>query len=71
MVTISSEDEKQRNIDFKAAPRSGKNEELVKIIKTLHLQKEARSAVGKKLAKTDEEIFTATEKSISNPINRH
>lgn len=63
--TAWNDDEKQRNEDFKAALKSGKNEELVKIIKTLYLQKEARSVVGKKLTKTDEDIFNAAEKSLN------
>ncbi|MGE5381598.1 MAG: CarD family transcriptional regulator [Methylocystaceae bacterium] len=59
------QDEKQRNEDFKAALRSGNNEELIKIIKTLYLEKEARSAAGRKLTKTDEEIFNSAEKHIN------
>lgn len=59
------DDERQRNTDFKAALKAGKNEELIKIIKTLYLEKEARLAVGKKLTKTDEDIFEAAEKHLN------
>lgn len=59
------DDEKQRNEDFKAALKSGKNEEVVKVIKTLYLEKKARAALGKKLTKTDEEVFNAAEKHLN------
>lgn len=62
--TIWTDDERQRRNDFKAALKTGKNEEWLKIIKTLHLEKEAKSVVGKKLTKTDEEIMNAAEKQL-------
>ncbi|HRY13735.1 MAG TPA: CarD family transcriptional regulator [Syntrophomonadaceae bacterium] len=58
-------DERQRSISFKTALKSGKNEELIKIVRTLHLEKEAKSMAGKKLTKTDEDIMNIAEKQLS------
>jgi len=63
--TLWLDDDRQRNADFKAALKSGKSEEWAKIIKTLYLQKEARAAIGKKLAKPDEEIMRVAEKHLN------
>ncbi len=63
--TIWTDDERQRSVSFKTALRSAKSEEWVKIIKTLYLEKEARSVVGKKLTKTDEEIMNTAEKHLT------
>ncbi len=65
METVWIEDERQRKANFKAALRSGKNEEWVKLIRTLYLEKEARSVIGKKLTKTDEDIMNAAEKQLN------
>lgn len=62
--TIWINDDKQRNEIFKAALRTGKNEELIKIIKALHIAKEKRSVIGKKLRKTDEYIMETAEKQL-------
>ncbi len=63
--TIWSDDERQRSASFKAALKSGKNKELIKIIRTLHLEREARAEVGKKLTKTDEEIMNTAERHLN------
>ncbi|MGE5372887.1 MAG: CarD family transcriptional regulator [Solirubrobacterales bacterium] len=57
-------DERQRNADFKASLRSGKNEEWAKIVATIYLEKEARSGFGRKIAKSDEDIFRSAEKCL-------
>lgn len=59
------DDERKRNADFKAALKSGKNEEWIRIIKTLYLEKERRVAIGKKLTKTDEEILNSAEQKLN------
>lgn len=62
--TIWINDDRQRNEFFKAALRTGKSEEWMKIIKTLHLEKKEKSVVGKKLNKTDEDIMKTAEKQL-------
>lgn len=62
--SIWIDDEKQRNAGFKAALRSGNPKEWVKIIKTLYLERKARSASDRKLTKSDEDIFNEAEKQL-------
>lgn len=62
------EDDRQRNADFKAALKSGKSQEWARIVKTLHLEKEKRVAIGKKLTKTDEEILNTAERKLNQEI---
>ncbi|MEQ8200504.1 MAG: CarD family transcriptional regulator [Syntrophomonadaceae bacterium] len=59
------DDDRQRNFKFKAALKSGKNEELIQVIRALHVEREARALVGKKLSKTDEDIMNAAEKQLN------
>lgn len=63
--TVWVDDDRQRNSKFKAALKSGKNEELIQIIRALYLEREARALVGKKLSKTDEDIMNAAEKHLN------
>ena len=58
------DDQRQRNENFKAALKTGECEELIKLIKTIYLEKREKSALGKKLTKTDAEIFKAAEKNL-------
>jgi CarD family transcriptional regulator len=55
---------KQRSDTFKAALRTGEKEEWIKIIKTLYLEKQAKSVINKKLTKTDEGIMDRAEKQL-------
>lgn len=64
--TIWIDDNKQRSNDFKAALRTGKPEEWIKIIKTLY---EAKSVLGKKLTKADEDIFNTTEERLNQEFS--
>lgn len=57
-------DDRQRNENFKAALKTAKSEEWVKIIKTLYVEKQKKSDLGRKLAKTDEEIMKTAEKNL-------
>jgi CarD family transcriptional regulator len=63
------DDDRQRNATFKAALRSGKIEEWAKIIRTIHLQKEAKSVAGKKLAKIDEDMMNTAEKHLNEEFS--
>jgi len=65
---VWADDDKQRTNDYKVALKTGKPEEWAKIIKTLSLEKEARSAIGKKLTKAEEDIFNAAEKYLNEEI---
>lgn len=62
--TIWINDDKQRIENFKAALRTGKSEEWIKIIKTIYLEKEEKLVVGKKLTKIDEDIMKTAEKQL-------
>lgn len=57
-------DDKQRNENFKAALKTGKSEEWIKIVKTIYMEKEEKLAIGKKLTKIDEDIMKTAEKQL-------
>lgn len=56
------DDLRERTNIFKAALKSHNNEELIKIIKALYLEKQAKAVVNKRLAKTDEDFMNSAEK---------
>ncbi|MPM45123.1 hypothetical protein SDC9_91808 [bioreactor metagenome] len=58
------DDNKERFNAFKSALKSHQDEELIKIIKTIYLQKQAQAAVNKKLTKTDEDLMNAAERQL-------
>lgn len=62
------DDNRDRAQSFKAALRTGKSEEWVKLIKTIYLEKEEKFAAGKKLSKSDEDIFDAAEKQLHEEL---
>ena len=62
---ILIDNEKHKCDNFKVALRTGKNEEWVKIIKTLYLEKEAKSVVNKRLTKTSEGLMDNAEKQLN------
>jgi Transcriptional regulators, similar to M. xanthus CarD len=49
---------------FKTALRTGKSEELIKIIKTIYLEKVERSSIGKRLMQIDEDTMKIAEKQL-------
>ena len=55
---------KHRSDNFKAVLKTGNNEDLIKIIKTLYQEKKAKSFINKKLTKTDEDIMNTAEKQL-------
>ena len=55
---------KHRSESLKAALKTGNHEELLKIIKTLYLDKQEKSIINKKLTKTDEDIMLSAEKQL-------
>lgn len=62
---ISFNSDKDRATLFKNALRTGDNEDRIKIIKTLYLEKEAKSAINKKLNKSDDDIMKTAERLIN------
>ena len=62
--TIWINDYRERCDKFKAALKTGECEEWVKLIKTLYLEKKEKTALGKKLMKSDEDIMGAAEKNL-------
>lgn len=58
------DDKRQRSKDFKAVLKQGNHEEWIKIIKTLYLEKKEKSAVDKKLTKSDEDIMNTAERQL-------
>lgn len=63
--TLWTDDDRQRAASFQTALRSGKSEEWIKLIKTLHTEKESRSTIGKKLTKTDEDLMNNAERQLN------
>lgn len=59
--TMWVDDERRRTNIYKAALKTGKTEEWIKVLKTLYLEKEAKAVLGKTLTRTDEDIFTTAE----------
>lgn len=62
--TIWIDNDRQRSEDFKAALKTGKSEEWIRIIKTIHLEKKEKSVDGKKLTIADDDIMKAAEKQL-------
>ncbi len=63
--TIWIDDSRERSELFKTILKKGNCEEWIKLIKTLHLEKETRLATGKTLTNTDEEIMRSAEKQLN------
>lgn len=66
--TTWTDDDKQRSADFKIALKTGSNEEWARIIRTIYLERESRSAAGKKLSRTDEETMNTAERFLNQEI---
>lgn len=62
--TVWTEDYRRRSVEFKEVLKAGECSDLVKIIKTLYLEKQKKSSLGKKLMKSDEEILKVAEKRL-------
>lgn len=63
--TIWIEDNRQRIEYFNTILKSSKSEDWVTLVKTIHLEKEARSVEGKSLTKRDEDIMNMAEKLLN------
>jgi len=62
--TVWIEDDRKRNETFRASLKTGDSGEWVKLIKTIYLEKQKKSADGKKLMKADEDIMRIAEKNL-------
>lgn len=62
--TIWIEDNKKRKEIFRATLKKGEPIGWANLIKTLYLEKREKTAAGKKLMKTDEDIMKAAEKNL-------
>lgn len=62
--TMWIEDMRERRDVFQTVLKSGNNEEIAKIIKTIYEEREARNAIGKKMTTTDENLMNAAEKHL-------
>jgi len=62
------EDMRQRKEFYKSVLRSGDNEEIVQMIKTLYVEREARLSIGKKLPLTDENMMIEAERQLYQEI---
>ena len=57
-------DNKKRNEIFKATLKKGETKGWAKLVKTIYIEKQEKSAIGKKLMKIDEDIMKTAEKNL-------
>ncbi|MDD2587009.1 MAG: CarD family transcriptional regulator [Syntrophomonadaceae bacterium] len=69
METIWIDDNRERSKLFKAILKTRKSEGWVKLVKTLYLEKDATSEMGKTLTKTDEDIMNIAEKHLNEELS--
>ena len=65
LETIAVLDYRERTNMFKAALKTRDNNSLIKVIKTLYLEKQSKSSTNQKLNKPDEEIMNAAERQLN------
>ena len=58
------DDNKKRNEFFKATLKKGETEGWAKLVKTIYVEKQEKSAIGKKLMRIDEDIMKTAEKNL-------
>lgn len=59
------DDEKERNEQFKSMLRTGNCDDLIKIVKSIYLNKKEKKLMGKKTYKNDDEIMKSAEKLLN------
>lgn len=62
--TIWINDSRKRIEHFKAVLKTRKSEEWAKLVKSIYREKQSRSAMGKSITKTDENILNMAEKNL-------
>ena len=65
LETIAVPDCRERTNMFKAALKTRDNNSLIKVIKTLYLEKQSKTSSNQKLTKPDEEIMNAAERQLN------
>lgn len=65
---IEIQDEKRRELEYKAAIRSGDCKRVIQIIKTIYLRQEKRIEDGKKITEVDERYFRMAEDKLYGEI---
>lgn len=65
---IEIQDEKRRELEYKAALRSGDCKRVIQIIKTIYLRQERRIEVGKKITEVDGRYFRMAEDKLYGEI---
>ena len=63
--TIWIDDDKKRNEEFKSILKAGETENLVKLIKSIYLDKEYKKSIGKKNYKIDDDIMDIAERLLN------
>ena len=63
--TIWIDDDRKRNEEFKSILKTGDIENLVKLIRSIYLDKEYKKSIGKKSYKVDEEIMQMAERLLN------
>ncbi len=62
------DDNKERSLYFRAALKSCECSEWAKLLKTIYLEKQEKTAAGKKLMKQDEDIMKSAEKNLCEEL---
>ena len=63
--TIWIDDDRKRNEEFKSILKTGDIENLVKLIRSIYLDKEYKKSIGKKSYKIDDEIMETAERLLN------
>ena len=63
--TIWIDDDRKRNEEFKSILKTGDIENLVKLIRSIYLDKEYKKSIGKKSYKIDDEIMQTAERLLN------
>ena len=63
--TIWIDDDRKRNEEFKSILKTGDIENLVKLIRSIYLEKEYKKSIGKKSYKIDDEIMQTAERLLN------
>lgn len=66
--TIWIDDDRQRNETFKSILKTGDVDNLVKLVRSIYLNKEYKKSIGKKTYKVDQEIMDVAERLLNEEL---
>jgi len=66
--TIWIDDDRKRNEEFKSILKTGDLDNLVKLVRSIYLDKEYKKSIGKKVYKIDEEIMQTAERLLNEEL---